>query len=211
MAAFDAAIAAGFGIECDVRVSRDGQAFLFHDATLARMTGTAGTIEALDVAQIERLRLAHGEPIPRLSALLAQCPPDWPLLLEIKANGRHIGPLCEAVARDMAGQPLRATAIMSFHPLIGLWFARHGLQTVRGLVVTGQHKHKARVRIANALALWLAKPDFLACDIRDLPTPLSCRARRSGIPVLTWTVRSDAARARAVNHADQIIFEQVYD
>jgi hypothetical protein len=44
--------------------------------------------------------------------------------------------------------------------------------------------------------------------VDDLPNPVSRRLRRSGRPVLTWTVRNDSARARAVRHADQIIFER---
>ena len=42
MSAFDAAIEAGHGIELDVQASRDGQAIVFHDATLERLTGYAG-------------------------------------------------------------------------------------------------------------------------------------------------------------------------
>lgn len=211
MAAFEAAIAAGFGIECDVRISSDGQAFLFHDAALARMTGANGAIETLDSAHIDRLRLADGKPVPRLSALLALCPPDWPLLLEVKADGSRAEPFCEAVVRDLARQQRRATAIMSFHPGVVRWFARNRPQTVRGMIVTEQNKGKARARIESTLALWLAKPDFLACDVRDLPTPLSVRARSQGVPMLTWTVRSDAMCASAARHADQIIFERSHD
>jgi hypothetical protein len=41
MAAFAAAVAGQYGIECDVRLSRDGVPMVFHDAALARMTGRA--------------------------------------------------------------------------------------------------------------------------------------------------------------------------
>jgi hypothetical protein len=59
----------------------------------------------------------------------------------------------------------------------------------------------------RALALWLGRPDFLACDIRDLPSPLAARMRRQGKPVLSWTIRSPDDQARAARHADQIIHE----
>src|SRR5687768_8090103 len=44
LAAFDAAIAAGYGMECDVRASMDGVAFVFHDADLDRLTAEKGRL-----------------------------------------------------------------------------------------------------------------------------------------------------------------------
>jgi glycerophosphoryl diester phosphodiesterase len=49
---------------------------------------------------------------------------------------------------------------------------------------------------------------FIAYDIDDLPAgpPLRVK-RRKGIPLLTWTVRTEEQRARARKYADAIIFE----
>ena len=44
LGAFQAACAAGYGIELDVQLSADGEAMVFHDAQLARMTGAEGRI-----------------------------------------------------------------------------------------------------------------------------------------------------------------------
>lgn len=207
MAAFDAAIAAGCGIECDVRASRDGVAFVFHDAMLARMTGVAGSLGARDAADLDAMVLPDGGVIPRLAALLERCGGGVPLLVEIKVQGRTVAPLCAAVARDMAAWCDAPVAIMSFNPLVLRWFGQCAPQVARGLVLTQQGKGAVRGMIARALALWLGKPDFLACDIRDLPSPFASHARAKGRPVLTWTVRSDDEQARAARHADQIIFE----
>lgn len=211
MAAFDAAIAQGYGIECDVRASRDGVAFVFHDATLARMAGRLETVAALDAVALDRLALPDGGAVPRLSALLARCDGQVPLLVEIKAEGRHVQPVCAAVARDLAEWPDAPVTVMSFNPWAVRWFVRQRVGHLYGLVVTQQGKGRIRGAIERALALLLSKPDFLACDIRDLPSRLSSRARASGLPVLTWTVRSAADRARASSHADQIIFERTHD
>src|SRR4029079_14090478 len=43
--AFTAAIAAGYGIECDLQVSADGEAMVFHDAGLGRLTEADKRIE----------------------------------------------------------------------------------------------------------------------------------------------------------------------
>jgi hypothetical protein len=98
---------------------------------------------------------------------------------------------------------------MSFNPEVGRWFGRHAPRIARGLVVTESGKKGPRGRLERHLALWRSKPDFLAYDIRDLPSRFAARQRRRGIPVLTWTVRSEAERARAAVHADQIIYESL--
>ena len=45
-AAFRAAIARGHGIETDVQGARDGEAMVFHDSTLDRLTASAGALAA---------------------------------------------------------------------------------------------------------------------------------------------------------------------
>jgi glycerophosphoryl diester phosphodiesterase len=207
MAAFEAAIAGDYGIECDVRPSRDGIAFVFHDAWLGRLASRDDKLADLDGATLDCLALPDGGMIPRLSTLLARCGGQIPLLVEIKSDDRDIAPICRAVAHDLASWPDAPVAVMSFTPRAMRWFARHRPDQIRGLVVTQQGKGWLRGRIERTLALWLAKPDFIACDIRDLPSALSRRARARGLPVLTWTVRSDSDRHRAAVHADQIIFE----
>ena len=56
-------------------------------------------------------------------------------------------------------------------------------------------------------ALWRSQADFLAYDIRDLPSHFADAQRAKGMKLLTWTVRTPADRARAAEHASQIIYE----
>ncbi|HEV2866269.1 MAG TPA: glycerophosphodiester phosphodiesterase, partial [Allosphingosinicella sp.] len=79
---------------------------------------------------------------------------------------------------------------------------------LRGLVVTESDRRGARGSLERHLALWRARPDFLAYDIRDLPSGFAAAQRAKGLPVLTWTCRSVADWARAGEHADQIIYEE---
>lgn len=207
MAAFDAAIAGGFGIECDVRPSRDGIAFVFHDANLLRLAERPEYVASLDAANLDNIALPDGGMIPRLSTLLARCGNEVPLLVEIKANGRHVANLCDEIARDLDRANTAQIAIMSFNPYAVRWFARHRPHVTKGLVVTQHGRDRLRGGIERTLALWLSKPDFVACDICDLPSRFAIHARRRGLPVLTWTVRNKEERVRAALHADQIIFE----
>ena len=84
-AAVRAAIAAGFAIACDVRVSRDGEAFVFHDDDLQRLTGQSGRFGDLDAASARALRLADGSSVPTLADVLSETGDATPLIVEIKS------------------------------------------------------------------------------------------------------------------------------
>ena len=205
-AAFEAAIAVGHGIELDVQVSRDGQAMVIHDYALERLTEGAGPVCGLVAAELEKIRLRSGtETIPTLRAVLAQIAGRAPLLIEVKSPGRRVAALSGAVREALRGYE-GPVAVMSFNPEIGRWFARNAPDVLRGLVVT-EAGRRWRGGLARRLALWRSRPEFLAYDIRDLPSRFAARARARGLPVLTWTCRSDDDRARAALHADQIIYE----
>ena len=209
MGAFEAAIAEKHGIECDVRASADGVAFVFHDATLERLTEERGPLVARTADLLDPVVLVpSGEPVPRLSALLDLIAGRVPLLIEIKSPEDSILPICRAVANDLKSYE-GAVAIMSFNPRIVGWFAKYAPDVVRGLVVSEQGKHDVKGRIERALSLRTAKPAFLAYDIRDLPSEFAETQRRRGMPVLTWTVRSAAQERIAFTYADEIIYERM--
>jgi glycerophosphoryl diester phosphodiesterase len=204
--AFRAAIDAGHGIELDVQVSADGEAIVFHDYDLSRLAGADGKLADLPAAAISAHRLTgNDEAIPTLAEVLALIGGRAPLLIEVKSPGRDVAPLCEAVCRDLASY-IGPVAVMSFNPAIGHWFAKHVPDVLRGLVVT-EEQRPLRRRIRRWLSLTWSKADFLAYDIRDLPSRFATAARAEGMKVVTWTVRTDAQRATAAAHADQIIYE----
>lgn len=206
-AAFRAAIAAGHGIELDVQASLDGEAMVIHDAELQRLTGTAGAVGKLSAAALAEIRLTGcDEGIAPLHEVLELVGSRVPLLIEVKAPGRQVGRICLAVFRALAGYR-GAVGVMSFNPEVPCWFARNAPRLLRGLVVSEQGKKSLKGRVERELAAWRASPDFLAYDIRDLPSRFAARQRKRGRPVLTWTVRSEEERARAAAHADQIIYE----
>lgn len=206
--AFAAAVAAGHGIECDVQASRDGEAFVFHDWDLARLTGESGLVADRTAQAIDRIHLTGtSETIPSLHAVLTEILGKVPVLIEVKARGLNVAPLCDSVARALEGYRGDA-AVMSFNPEVGRWFAAHASHIPRGLVVTEEGRRGWRSNIARSLARRRARAEFLAYDVRDLPSRFAARMRRRGLPVLTWTVRDAAAEAVAFAHADEIIYER---
>lgn len=208
--AFAGAIARGLGIECDIQRSSDGQAMVFHDATLDRLTAETGPVARRSATELGRIGLAGGQDtIPTLRQLLDQVAGQVPLLIEIKSPGddhRRIGALCLSVRRVLEGYQ-GPHAIMSFDPRIVRWFADHSPLTLRGLVVTEENDKALPGMIRRRVSLWHARPQFLAYDIRDLPSRFAAAQRARGLPVTTWTVRSPEHRERAAIHADAPIAE----
>lgn len=206
-AAFEAAIRAGHGIELDVQASSDGAAMVFHDEMLERLAEGSGPIGGLARAEIERIRLKDStETIPALADVLALVDGRAGLLVEVKAPGRDVAGLSRAVAAALVGYK-GPVAVMSFNPEVGHWFAKAAPGVLRGLVVSEEGKRGPRGWLERWLARWRSRADFLACDIRDLPSRFAEGRRDRGMKVLTWTVRSLQDRARAAEHADQIIYE----
>lgn len=206
LGAFEAAIAAGQGIELDVRITRDAHAVVFHDAELGRLTDASGLVDRRSVAELTKIELrGTSETIPSLSEALRLIGGRVPLLIELKAPDQRVAPLCLAVLHALEGYR-GPVGVMSFNPEVGRWFRLHGPRVTRGLVVTEAGKRR-RGGLKRRLALWRSRPDFLAYDVRDLPSLFAARARSRGIPVFTWTCRSSDDEDKARAHADQIIHE----
>lgn len=207
--AFDRAVEAGLGIECDVQETADGEAAVFHDWTLERLTDETGPVAARGLSELRQIVLkgSQEDTIPSLRDLLALIGGRVPLLIEIKAErGRPIARLCEAVARSLDGY-VGEHAVMSFDPRVGRWFARHSPDTVRGLVVTESGSRTSHGDRRRRLALWRARPDFLAYDVRDLRSAFAAGQWARGLPLLTWTVRTPAQLERALRRTDGYIAE----
>jgi glycerophosphoryl diester phosphodiesterase len=208
-AGFRAAMEAGHGIELDVQASRDGEAIVFHDYDLERLTGELGRVRDRDFAELQTIALTGaGETIPRLIDIVHLVDSRVPLLIEVKAPDGRVGRLCASVLRAVRDYP-GYMAVMSFNPEVGAWFSRNGRGITRGLVVTEHGRGGVHRGAERQLALWRARPHFLAYDIRSLPSRFARRQRARGLPVVTWTVRGPDEHVRARAEADQIIYEDL--
>ena len=57
------------------------------------------------------------------------------------------------------------------------------------------------------MALWVARPEFIAYHVAALPNPMVSSLRDAGMPVLTWTVNSPELLAHARRYADAPVAE----
>ncbi|WP_237437701.1 glycerophosphodiester phosphodiesterase family protein [Altericroceibacterium endophyticum] len=207
LSAFQSAMDRGLGIECDVRLSADGLAMVFHDETLTRLADRPERVSRLSAKQLSKVLVGPRDTIPTLGQMLQCVDGAVPILIELKspANSR-VEPLCLAVRRELEGYRGHC-AVMSFDPRVSRWFWRYSPDTCRGLVLSEENARTYSATIRRYRALRRAMPHFLAYDIRDLPSSFARKQRKRGIPLLSWTVRSPALRETARHEADGCIAE----
>lgn len=209
LSAFAAAIEAGLGIECDVQRSSDGQAMVFHDWELDRLTAETGLVIERSAAKLGQIKIIGNDEdtIPSLRQLLDLVAGRVPLLIEVKTRpSTRIPAICLAVRRMLEGYR-GPVAVMSFDPRVSRWFARHSSHVVRGLVMMEEGSRTLFARTRRHMMLWRAQPDFLAYDITDMPSRFAGAQRKRGFPVLTWTVNTPELLERALKHGDGPIAE----
>ncbi|MEN9709039.1 MAG: hypothetical protein RIQ68_1447, partial [Pseudomonadota bacterium] len=118
-AAFTAAIAGGYGIELDVRSSRDGDVYVFHDDDLDRLSEGTGRFSATGSQALDAIRLkGSDETIPRLDEVLRLINGRAALLVEVKTGRRSVAKLCKGVLRALEGYQ-GPVAVMSFDARVG--------------------------------------------------------------------------------------------
>ncbi|MGO4571071.1 glycerophosphodiester phosphodiesterase family protein [Microvirga sp. 2TAF3] len=218
LAAAEAAIERGFPIECDVQLTADGEAIVFHDFDLARLTGEHGLVIDRKVDDLTKIGISgsvKGDKIPSLKGFLGQIAGRTPLVIEIKSkfNGdlRLTKRVCE-ILKDYHGP----FVVKSFDPDIVAALRTFAPNITRGIIAELHYASKTdeilspelKFRLANLLHLGESQPHFLSWKVSDLPSapPYLCKLLGQ-MPVMTWTVRNPEDRARAEKHADQMVFE----
>ncbi|WP_095012145.1 glycerophosphodiester phosphodiesterase family protein [Tsuneonella mangrovi] len=208
LAAARGAIAAGLGIECDIQRSRDDWPMVFHDWELSRLTGADGDTGDLTKEELQGLHYTRSEERPAtLAELLELVAGQVPLLIEIKSKrGYDVIRTCREVRDALTGYK-GDHAVMSFDPRVARWLRRHSPGTVAGLVMREDKYGYTQKPWERHMALWLARPDFLAYHVAALPNPMVADLRERGLPILTWTVKSPDTRETARRYADASIAE----
>lgn len=212
LGAFQAACAAGYGIELDVQLSADGEAVVFHDDRLTRMTGRDGRVRDFTAEQLGEMRLAGtDEKIPTLLETLAVVGRRAMIHVELKTPFGEVGPLEQRVHEVIADHngPL---CVIGFNPYSHAWFADRYPGVLRGLDSYSWDRapqiNEAQRRAFAALEhVEIARPHFLALGLDMLPSRKAAEHRAKGMPVVAWTVREPAQWAAVKDGCDNLIFE----
>lgn len=216
--AFEAAIAAGYGIECDIRPAKGGVPVVFHDETLERLIGAPDVVADLNARALAMLRYRDGQsPVLTLAALLDLVAGRVPLLIELKSEWQPPETHFIANVAAQVSAYRGPFGLMSFDPQVMVAMRAAAPAIPRG-IVSGSYDgpgwwpdkiDKGRAdSLRNLLESGPVAPDFYAYEIDALPTPVTEYARRvAGLPVFTWTVRTPKQRQAAAQWADAMIFE----
>jgi glycerophosphoryl diester phosphodiesterase len=212
-AAFAQAAALGVdGCELDVRLSRDGEVVVLHDATLDRTTDASGPADALSAAELARVDAGfhfgadaghpwrgRGEGVPRLADVLA-AHPELPFIVELKGDDPAVAQAATAVVRD-----LRALHRVCFGGFFDATVA--AARTAAPSACTSGATEDIRHALYRSY-FWMS-PGRVAYQAFQVPetsngTRIVSRrfvraARRAGFVVHVWTVNApqDIARLKA--------------
>ncbi|MEG1074938.1 MAG: glycerophosphodiester phosphodiesterase family protein [Ruthenibacterium sp.] len=208
--AFRAAVAAGYGIELDIQLSRDGEVVVFHDDTLPRVCGKPERVDDYTFKQLRSFRLCGTEEkIPLLTEVLAVVDGKVPLIIELKTGPRN-KQLCTS-AMEILCDYTGAYCIESFDPRIVRWFKKHEPQVLRGQLSDAPKSFVGKPPLlafvlGNLLTNILARPQFVAYGPHKKPL-LARFSDLCGVMRVCWTVHptDDIAAKEAEN--DAVIFE----
>jgi glycerophosphoryl diester phosphodiesterase len=214
--AFAAAIASGYGIECDLQITVDGEAMVYHDAALGRLTEGSARLDAMTAAELKRVPFrACADRMVTLADLCDLVAGRATLVIELKSRFDGDRRLVNRAAEVLAAYRGPA-ALMSFDPGQVAALRETAPTLPRGMVAERRYRHHEWSALPAARKREMAyfghvlrtRPQFIAYSVRDLPAAVPLIARNLfGLPLLTWTVRSSKDRQTAARWADQVIFE----
>jgi glycerophosphoryl diester phosphodiesterase len=212
--AFAAAIAGGYAIECDLQITRDNEAVVFHDETLERLTEGHGQVRDLTVAEMQRQAIrGSSDRVQTLAELLDQVRGQVPLVIELKSHWDGDERLADRALAILQGYR-GAHCLMSFDPDIVAAVRRTSPGTIRGIVAETAFDpyydslplHR-RMELRTFSHVHRTKPDFVSFNFQELPWAPVTELRAAGMPVISWTIRSPEQARMALRHSDQITFE----
>jgi glycerophosphoryl diester phosphodiesterase len=212
--AFAGAIDGGYAIECDLQLTRDGEAVVFHDDVLDRLTEATGRVIDRSSAEMKQIAIrGTHDRVQTISDLLDQVRGRVPLVIELKSHWDGSDRLVRRVVDCVAGYS-GDFGLMSFDPDVVSCLRRLAPGMTRGLVAErATDSYYAMLPLARRRALQTlshlpeTRPQFISFYFRELPWAPIAAYRAAGHPVISWTIRSQAQAKDALRHTDQITFE----
>lgn len=213
-----AAMDAGYGIEIDLQLSKDGVAMVFHDYDMERLTGVKGAVQTRTAAELQQVKLlGSDETIPTLEEVLELVAGRVPLLIELKDQdgimGANTGRLEKATAAALKGCD-GPVALMSFNPHSVRLMSGLLPEVPRGLTTSAFSADKwpllpkgTRDRLRGIPDYAPNKCSFISHEANDLGAERVQDLKRRGAHILCWTIKSAAHEAEVRKVAENVTFE----
>ena len=212
LGAFQRCIDKNYPIELDVRLLNDNTLVVFHDDTLARMTGLDGYVSQINKEDLKNCKLNKTNfVIPTFREVLDLVDGKVPILIELKTANSSVGPL-EKILTDTLTDYTGEYAVQSFNPFSVGWFTEHYPDIIRGQLSCSYKNSDMpfwkKMYLKRMNYNKKNKPDFISYDFHDFPNKY---LDKFDGPILAWTVRNEKHLEMAKKYADNIIFENIYD
>ena len=215
MAAFRKAKAAGYGIELDIHLLKDGELAVIHDSALKRTTGMDGIVEDLTSEDLKKCPLeGTEETIPLFSQVLELYNGEAPLIVELKCVGGNYAALCSK-ACQMLDHYSGLYCLESFDPRCVYWLKKNRPDLIRGQLSENYFKTAncklpwiLKVVLSWQMMNFLVMPDFVAYRFRDRAHPSNWFSRRLWkLHGVSWTLKSKQELSEALQDRCLAIFE----
>jgi glycerophosphoryl diester phosphodiesterase len=194
--------------ECDIHLTSDNEAVVFHDSDLKRLGGRPDFVRDLTAAQM--LSYVNA---PKLIDLLND--PQAPRLINIevksaaalRGDGLEEAAVKAVHAADASGRVI----FSSFNPFALRRLAKIAPEIPRALLVSEDPDPKNRNYLKKMWLGFWARPHMLNLDQAMLTPERLERWNDRGLRVVAWTV-NDAGRARALIEAGAhgVISDQLF-
>lgn len=206
--AFRLAAEAGYGIELDVQLSKDGRVVVFHDDTLDRVCGVRGRVDDYKYDELKKMSLCgSSQTVPLFTEVLDVIGGRSPLIVELKTGPRN-KELCSKTY-DILENYRGEVCIESFNPLIVAWFRFHARDIVRGQLAMPMKEYGRKdaspplaFALSRGLTNFIARPQFEAYKIGFRPLGIRI-AEKLGAMAIGWT----SHEAKNEKRRDGVIFE----
>ncbi len=209
--AFASAIKHNYAIECDLQISSDGEAMIFHDDTLDRITKSSGAVKAMTAKQLQQVNFdSTDDKIQTLAQLLEQVNGQVSLVLELKTLRDGDISLAKRAIEVLSGYKGNVS-LMSFAPNLVSAVKTFAPKIARGAVALPQSEEYWNIPALSSdpsvTYMDIIEPDFLSYDVRAFPSPFAQKFVADAKPVITWTIKSQEMADFASTYSDQITFE----
>lgn len=218
MPAFEKAVKAGFGIELDIQLSKDGIPVVFHDFTLKRVCGVEGKVCDYTFDELQQFSLCgSSQKIPKFEDVLRLVDGKVPLIIEFKIEFLDTA-LCPIADHILSGYK-GLYCMESFNPLGLYWYRLNRREVPRGQLAdnflkTEEYKDSTGkdrlmyIALQNLMGNCLGRPDFIAYN-HIYPDKMSRKIldKIFKIPMAAWTIKSEESLDCARKDFDIFIFD----